>query len=155
STPNPCSETPWPSSGGGVSPYVPKPQYQIDAGLPYLRRSNPDVALDADPNTGYYVRFRGSWYGVGGTSASSPAWAGLIALADQGLLYWVGTDSLDSGTQTLPLLYSLYTDPNYTNYYFCDVGTLGYDLYTGIGSPQSDLLVQALINQAPFGPSPN
>jgi kumamolisin len=46
----------------------------------------PDIAGDADPNTGYQVRLVGGQNEIiGGTSAVSPLWAGLIALVNQRL----------------------------------------------------------------------
>ena len=42
-------------------------------------RGIPDVAGDADPNTGYNVRVDGSDTVIGGTSAVAPLWAALIA----------------------------------------------------------------------------
>jgi hypothetical protein len=58
--------------------------------------TNPIVALDADPTTGVWVydstpvpdfgpTIQGGWSVVGGTSFSCPAWAGVIAIIDQGL----------------------------------------------------------------------
>ena len=78
-------------------------------------RATPDVAFDADPNTGVpvYVTPTTCWrrwqttqqaHGgtFGGTSLGSPAWAGIIAIADQGRA--AGLGSLDGPTQTLPAL---------------------------------------------------
>ena len=54
-------------------------------------RATPDVAYDADPNTGVNVydsvRYDGGsgWWEVGGTSAAAPQWSALLAIADQGL----------------------------------------------------------------------
>jgi len=51
-----------------------------------LGRGVPDVAGDADPSTGYQVRLVGGQMEViGGTSAVSPLWAGLIARVNQRL----------------------------------------------------------------------
>ena len=47
----------------------------------------------------------GSWQVVGGTSLGSPAWAGIIAIVDQGRAL-AGQGSLDGPTQTLPALYA-------------------------------------------------
>src|SRR5437762_1732841 len=53
------------------------------------RRGAPDVAFDADPASGvpvydsYNGGVRTPWIQVGGTSFSSPAWAAMIAVADQ------------------------------------------------------------------------
>jgi kumamolisin len=42
-------------------------------------RGVPDVAGDADPDTGYSVRVDGTDTVIGGTSAVAPLWAALIA----------------------------------------------------------------------------
>ncbi len=42
----------------------------------------PDVAGDADPETGYNVSVDGAPAVIGGTSAVAPLWAGLIALVN-------------------------------------------------------------------------
>jgi subtilase family serine protease len=86
--------------GGGASSLFPQPDYQKGvvpdslarkAGVGRPTRVLPDVALDADPNTGFTVGqtqtfldgVRYSEYRIGGTSLSSPLMAGLVALADQ------------------------------------------------------------------------
>ena len=75
-------------SGGGFSRQLSRPAYQD--GVPGIgsHRAVPDVAADAAPHTGMAVvtATATSSYiisGGGGTSASTPLWAGLIALADQ------------------------------------------------------------------------
>ncbi len=79
------------ATGGGVSNVFSKPNYQSKAKVPRsptgkVGRGVPDVAGDADPNTGYQVRLVGGQRAViGGTSAVSPLWAGLIALINQRL----------------------------------------------------------------------
>src|SRR5206468_5353962 len=47
------SEKAWTGSGGGMSLYEGKPSYQV--GLAGSRRRTPDVALNGDPYTGYYI----------------------------------------------------------------------------------------------------
>jgi hypothetical protein len=104
-------ETAWADGSGGVSRYEFVPSYQRGARLTGLRRT-PDVAFDANPNTGVSVystdpsRGRGLWQEFGGTSVGAPAWAAIIAIADQGRSL-AGMGSLDGQTQTLPLLYGL------------------------------------------------
>jgi hypothetical protein len=105
------SETAWTFSGGGYSQYEPEPSYQASVQSTGTR-STPDVAFDADPNTGVPV-YQTQPYGgqptlqyVGGTSLGAPAWAALIAIVDQGRAV-AGKGSLDGPTQTLPTLYSL------------------------------------------------
>ncbi len=46
-------------------------------------RGVPDVAADADPDTGYSVLVDGQQLVIGGTSAVAPLMAGLIALVNQ------------------------------------------------------------------------
>jgi subtilase family serine protease len=104
------SETAWTSSGGGYSRYEPEPSYQASVQSTGAR-STPDVAFDADPNTGVPV-YQTESYGqpslqyVGGTSLGAPSWAALIAIVDQGRAI-AGKGSLDGPTQTLPTLYAL------------------------------------------------
>jgi subtilase family serine protease len=104
------SETPWFESGGGYSPYEHEPAYQQSVQQTGMR-STPDVAFDGDPSTGVEVYStdpntgQGSWQAVGGTSLGTPAWAGIIAIVDQGRAL-EGRSSLDGPTQTLPSLYA-------------------------------------------------
>jgi len=134
-------------SGGGTSLYENKPSYQ-NALVSGTKRKSPDVAYDADPNTGVnvYDISSGGWWEVGGTSAGAPQWAGLIALANQARAS-VGKSPLSSYSQTLPALYGLDAS------YFHDItsgsnvngsATAGYDVVTGRGSPRADLIVAAL-----------
>jgi len=74
-------------SGGGVSDVFALPPWQTglhladsNGGAAVLgRRGVPDVAGNADPETGYEVLVDGNRVVVGGTSAVAPLWAGLIA----------------------------------------------------------------------------
>src|SRR5262249_647140 len=82
------------AGGGGISQYFGEPDYQTE-NLPASsqelldqHRGIPDVAFNADPSTGilFYVSFPGirpGYYLTGGTSAGSPQWAGIIAVANQ------------------------------------------------------------------------
>jgi hypothetical protein len=151
-------ETAWTDGGGGPSIYETLPSYQQGV-VPFgtTSRSTPDVAYNADPNTGFaiYDSFNFSsytpWAVYGGTSAGAPQWAALVAIADQGRAL-VGQGSLDGRSQTLPALYQLpagdFHDittgtsagtPNYS------AGT-GYDLVTGRGTPIANLVVSGLVN---------
>jgi len=80
------------ATGGGVSDMFPLPSYQNGVGVPpsanpggRVGRGVPDVAGDADPNTGYDTLVDGQSGVIGGTSAVAPLWAGLIALINQSL----------------------------------------------------------------------
>jgi len=148
------AETGWSGSGGGISAYVSQPSYQNnlsifgeDAGG---MRATPDVSYDADPNTGVAVLSTygyGGWLQVGGTSAASPQWAALLAIADQGRAL-AGEGSLDGFTQTLPDLYAL---PS-LDFHDITAGNNGYpagpgyDLVTGLGSPVANFIVPDLLD---------
>jgi subtilase family serine protease len=152
------SESGWSGSGGGPSSQMPEPDYQWNDQFSG-QRTTPDVSMVADPNTGVYVVFRSRLYQIGGTSASSPQWAGIIALADEGL-NWLGYDSLDGPGQTLPALYGIADSDiaNYGTYDWYDFHDItaghagsytagpGYDYVTGLGSPVADGLVPDLVN---------
>jgi subtilase family serine protease len=81
--------------GGGISGLFPEPFYQrgaVPAGLAHGNRAVPDIAMDGDPQTGMLVgetqtfpdgSARYAEYRIGGTSLSSPLYAGLEALADE------------------------------------------------------------------------
>ncbi len=74
-------ETAWNYGGGGISANFPR--LAIQAGLPVSLgqgRLVPDMALDADPNSGYPVVINGTWDTFGGTSAVGPMMAAGIAL---------------------------------------------------------------------------
>lgn len=153
------SESGWTGSGGGPSSVASNgtPDYQ-QGWQSSGRRTTPDVSSVADPNTGVYVVFRGGLYQFGGTSASAPQWAGIIALADQGLSDG-GYDTLDGPGQTLPALYGIaandyatYGDYDGIDYHDITTGRAGsysagagYDYVTGLGSPVADGLVPDLI----------
>jgi kumamolisin len=88
------TETVWHDSsssatGGGVSDIFALPDYQANANVPlslssqFKGRGVPDVAADADPDTGYNVLVDGEKMVIGGTSAVAPLMAGLIALINQ------------------------------------------------------------------------
>jgi subtilase family serine protease len=79
------------ATGGGVSKVFTLPAYQKAAGVPGGKhRGVPDVAGNADPDTGYLVRIDGADFIIGGTSAVAPLWAGLIALMNENLGESVG-----------------------------------------------------------------
>ncbi len=76
-------------SGGGISLYEPEPAFQQGVQSTGYR-TTPDVSMVADPATGawiadpYNLDPSNPFEVVGGTSLSAPAWAGLVALVNQG-----------------------------------------------------------------------
>jgi hypothetical protein len=155
---------PYSGSGYGWSRYELAPGYQIGrnnfvAGY----RSEPDVSMDGDPNSGVDVvdsydlgGAPGTFLQVGGTSLACPMMGGLVAIANQGRAL-VGLSSLDGAHQTLPVLYGLPT----SDYHFpIDVwnspNLLGYNLPSGLGSPVANDVVQALVgNNSSVAPTTN
>lgn len=78
------------ATGGGYSARFATPAYQRSI-VPYIpMRGVPDVAGNADPETGYQVYIDGEWTVIGGTSAVAPLFAGLIALINQAKGHSVG-----------------------------------------------------------------
>jgi len=139
------SEKGWRGSAGGISVLFPLPKYQqgvrhvVSAG-----RNIPDVALDADPATGFAELLRGHWFPVGGTSMASPLWVGLEGQIDEMLNTRIGFVN--------PPLYAIYKTPTYKTVIHDIVhgnnggyrNLPGFDLVTGLGSPIGYPLGQAL-----------
>ncbi|VVB55276.1 Subtilase family protein [uncultured archaeon] len=72
------------ATGGGVSGVLGLPTWQSKANVPGGRaRGVPDVAGNADPNTGWIIMIDGQQYVIGGTSAVAPMWAALAACLSQ------------------------------------------------------------------------
>src|SRR5580698_6842896 len=148
------NETAWSFSGGGVSAYESKPAYQGLVSTGAAMRSTPDVAYDANPATGLYIYDsygNPGWMEVGGTSAGTPQWAALVAIADQGRAL-EGKSTLDGASQTLYAIYRLAQSSPST--YFHDVTSgsngiaakAGYDEITGNGSPIANNVVSGLVS---------
>ena len=142
--------------GGGASILFPKPFWQTGPGVPDDKaRDIPDISLSASADhVGYQVFVYGDLYTVGGTSASAPSLAGVVALLNQYLasksvLAKPGLGNIN------PTLYRLAQSSNNIfhdvttgdNAVRCALGTPncvegfvgyragpGYDLATGLGS---------------------
>ncbi|HEY4148860.1 MAG TPA: S53 family peptidase [Chitinophagaceae bacterium] len=79
------------ATGGGISDVFPVPDYQQPLASSLISvnpshnkgRGVPDIAANADSETGYKVLVDGEWSIIGGTSAVAPLMAGLFALANQ------------------------------------------------------------------------
>lgn len=108
------SESAWSYDGDGCSLYETKPDWQGNTGC--HTRATVDVAAVADPQTGVsmYDSTAGGWLVAGGTSVGAPLVAAAYALSanPQGPAY-------------------AYAHPGA----FHDVAPAGYDLPTGLGSP--------------------
>ncbi len=145
------------ASGGGFSRLFPRPGYQD--GVPAIRatRGVPDVSADANGHTGMAIVLsdhgRTMIRNSGGTSASAPIWAALIALADQYGGRHLGLVN--------PAIYQIARGPQY-HQAFHDVTTgnntvqfppktitgyqtaPGWDPVTGWGSPDAQVLIPLL-----------
>ena len=141
------------SSGGGYSVFFGLPSYQANVVISTDPESNgmrqvPDVSLVGDPTTGAYLIFRGQPIAVGGTSWSSPCWAGLCALlnqarADQGRPPLTALNSLLYPLQGTQAFRDILFDTN-NGAFDAYVPDVGYDLVTGLGVPNFTTLSQKL-----------
>jgi kumamolisin len=137
-------------SGGGVSSLFDRPPWQR-AVLPNRdqnRRLTPDVAAVADQFTGVKIVFDGKQLVGGGTSQAAPLWAGMAAVMNQWLVA--------NGGQLLgdlnPLLYKVAEGSRLPGFRDVTLGgnavadaAPGYDLVTGLGTPDVDNLVRNIL----------
>jgi subtilase family serine protease len=154
-------ETAWSGSSGGIISSVPIPSYQAGIaghnGASSSNRNVPDVSAQA---AGTNIFFNGAVSSVGGTSEATPLWAGFMALVNQQAvkyhepnvgfanpaLYAIAATSAYSTT-----FHDVVSgcNPNGSGNQYC--AGPGYDLVTGLGSPQSGL-IDALIPPPPCPP---
>jgi kumamolisin len=137
------------AGGGGVSSVFSKPSYQANANVPpsansphRIGRGVPDVAAVADPLTGVVVMHVSGRHlePIGGTSASAPLWAALVARLNQGLNARCGfLNTVLYIKCPTGVLHDIQTGDNgaYT------AGT-GWDACTGLGTPDGQQLLAAL-----------
>jgi hypothetical protein len=146
-------------TGGGWSTLFGQPSWQTGPGVVNNgERGNPDVAWDADVQTGVLVSIFNSgtgsydYYIIGGTSVGSPCWAGSMALMDQKAGSPLGFVN--------PTIYSILNNAAEYSKAFHDVtvgnnnpdsATVGWDPLTGVGSPNLGELANYL---APTGQLP-
>ena len=148
------NDGPGSGTGGGVSDVTPVPSWQAGKVPPSINpghfagRAIPDVAANADPNTGYLTMSGGKLQIVGGTSASAPLWASFIARINAAIGSRAGNFNA--------LLYSSFgpknvlrditvgnndTDGLLNGQYPCGAG---WDACTGWGAPDGKKLLAAL-----------
>lgn len=152
-------EAAWTDSGGAVSSFVTRPSYQTNAvpglGTPAFRATS-DVSFNADPDTGFLIVTIApgasgiNVASVGGTSAGTPIWAGLIASANA-LRLRVGKPPL--GSVHARLYQNVATVPGHYAGAFADVtlasngacasctARVGHDAPTGLGTPNVTALL--------------
>ncbi|MBK9444166.1 MAG: putative Ig domain-containing protein [Comamonadaceae bacterium] len=156
------SETTWSGTGGGISLYTVAPAYQTTT-VPGMgafgRRAVADVAFNADPATGQYVAVMNpgsttvNWISAGGTSLSTPQWAGLFAVANAARAL---SAKAALGAPHAVLYGQIATVPGTYASAFSDISrgangscvtcasTLGYDTPSGLGTPNVTNLINAL-----------
>jgi len=138
------AEAAWEDGGGGLSLYEPRPSYQ--SVLPAAsHRLVPDVSSDANPNTGVWVYDNNPvggccWYVFGGTSVSSPTWAGIVNKA--------GHFAASSAAE-LTTIYNAYNNATtyaadyhdittgFCSFYDANLAVAKWDLCSGVGSPKT------------------
>jgi subtilase family serine protease len=145
------------ASGGGFSRLFPRPGYQHGVPGTGATRGVPDVSADANGHTGMAIIFSANGTSMvrdsGGTSASAPIWAAMIALADQYAGRHLGLVN--------PAIYQIARGPRY-HQAFHDVtkgnntaqfppttitgyqAAPGWDPVTGWGSPDAQVLIPLL-----------
>jgi len=168
------AEVGWTFSGGGFSHVFARPGFQdtLPTGstpIPQTTRGVPDIALQASAGTGALVYLTlppdgdsglicptgdpcsTGWYDIGGTSLSSPEWAGLVAIADQihgsnlgfinQKLYDIAANPASYASDYFDITTGNNTsDPSVTGY----PATTGWDPVTGLGTPNASFLLPAL-----------
>jgi len=138
------SATVWTSGGGSSSTFEPQPSWQNGV-APGSKRGLPDIAYDADPNSGSKIIVNGATQQYGGTSLSAPlfagAWARVIAIKGSNVGF------------AAPLLYQLpasdfhdITSGNNGG----ETASAGYDLATGRG----ELIISGAANDIGGGSPP-
>ena len=146
------------STGGGASIKYPKPSWQVAPGVPADgRRDVPDVSLAASGRNAYVVQTGGVQNYYGGTSAASPALAGLMALVVQktgqrqgnanARFYQLGAAQYGSGGAAVfhDTTAGNSSVPGLTGF----ACTAGYDQATGLGSVDANALVGSWVPPPP------
>jgi len=137
------------AGGGGVSAVFTKPSYQGGVHVPpsvnpphRIGRGVPDVAAVADPETGVVVMHVDGQQleAIGGTSASAPLWASLIARLNQGLGASCGFLNPVLYTKCANGVLRDITSGNNGAY----SASPGWDACTGLGTPDGQRLLHAL-----------
>ena len=158
-TGNFVNEITWPEAGGGVSNYESSPPYQSQMGEDiqygmagnsppsgtaherFPNRGIPDVALDANPDTGVWVYAESpgngysAWYILGGTSVATPLMAAIVN--QSGRFFASSTAALTDLYGSQPS--GTFKDVNYGNcgLYSGFRASSGWDPCTGLGAPRT------------------
>lgn len=148
------TEAAWNGSGGGISTLWALPTWQQQLGGQFVKRSFPDVAFNADPNSGQAIYAHNSgtagWLTIGGTSMAAPQWAGFLTL--------VNSARQAQGRAPLaflnPIIYGMSPADRAATFHDVTSGSNGtytagpgWDAVTGWGSMQAQALLTYLVNQ--------
>jgi kumamolisin len=143
------------AGGGGISTVWPIPSWQanLHSASSMMFRNVPDVALNADPETGYAIYYNGQWTIYGGTSCAAPLWAAFTACVNQEL----AANQQPALGFANPLLYKIGLGSSYTadfhdivsgNNQHYNAG-MGYDNASGWGTFNGASLFSSLTNSSP------
>ena len=156
-------------SSGGISSYYSIPSWQTNINMTSrsgsaTQRNIPDVALTADA---VFVKYGNGLNAtnIGGTSCAAPLWAGFMALVNQ----QAAANGNPSAGFINPAIYTIAAESSYSAC-FHDIttgnntwssspslfyATTGYDLCTGLGTPNGQNLINALAGSTdPLGVTP-
>ncbi len=149
------------ASAGGYSSLFPRPSYQDGVARIGATRGVPDVAANADGYAAMALEFGdGEFRSAVGTSAATPLWAGVIALADQEAGTSLGfVNSAIYGIARGPAYHRAFHDVvTGDNSVVWSTGVFtgytagpGWDPVTGWGSPDAQYLVPLLAHPAHSG----
>ncbi|MGC9496512.1 S53 family peptidase [Streptomyces sp. WG7] len=168
-------QTTWTGSGGGVSQRakLASGSFQNRTGTGYANvcaagsgetcRQVPDVSAVGDPATGYPVAFGRTstggqyWHIIGGTSGAAPVWAALMAQADQDLACQANGTVGHAHNALYRLPATAFRDVTTGNNNLTESGNhsgqylagTGYDLATGLGTPNGREIVKGLCAAVP------
>lgn len=138
-------------TSGGVTTLFDRPLFQraVSTARDTAHRLVPDVAAVADPFTGVRMVYDGRVVLGGGTSQAAPIWAALTVLMNQYVTAHGGKPLGDLN----PLLYRVAAGsklPAFREINFgsnaVDIAAPGYDLLTGLGSPNVANLAHELLD---------
>jgi len=141
------AETAWSSGGSACSTWIAKPAHQVAS--PCKLKATSEIAAVGDPGTPVAVYSVGRWRTVGGTSASAPFVAGIVAAT--------GNGALASGAFVAANASKLFDVTTGTNG-SCAPDTLlctaavGWDGPTGYGTPNAKALGPAATTPPPTTP---
>ncbi|KAI0872551.1 peptidase S8/S53 domain-containing protein [Hypoxylon argillaceum] len=145
-------------SGGGFSDYFPLPSYQASAVGNFMKHYAPNYGPNVYNNSGKARGFpdvaaiglnvatvwNGSTYGVGGTSASAPIFAGIVTLLNEARIA-IGKGPIGFLNPTLYKYPEAFNDITIGNNPGCLTGgfnaTPGWDPVTGLGTPNFEKLL--------------